>query len=284
MAHVLQAALFMMTFAEERIRQHVCLEEFVKLECLCNAIMNLSTKYRRPNDYPDKPHVALIAGQLAGRGITIQNPFIDFTCTSFCLTDTKDALQRGATNAQRFGRACGMLSHVFARPDRKPILIATEGIMKDAIANELTLCEKAQQIKNGTLISLKDLVTKKDWTRIINKTRIALQHKELKLHTSNDQLIDGVSKNSLQYYFESKNLLVGKMVRFLFLQNRNITFEQFKLGIEYNKSDKQFQDNIDSGRSIKSRYGKIWHMENGKIWMNESIKLYLQRQAYTQNV
>ena len=171
LSHMLQSALFMMTDAEDRIKKNVCLQEYVKLECISNAISNLPKKQRRPNDYPMAPRVALIAGHMAGRGITIQNPVIDFTCTSFCFTDTRDTVQRGATNTQRFGLACGMLMHVFARSGRQPILIATDGIMQDALANEAALREKASSIVNGSLISLKDLVTHEEWKRIMKQTK-----------------------------------------------------------------------------------------------------------------
>ena len=175
MAHVLQAALFMMTDAEDRIKRNITNDEFLKLEALSNAISNLDRLIRRPDDFPDRPKVALIAGHLVGRGITIQNPYIDFTCTSFCFTDTRDTLQRGATNTQRFGRACGMLMDVYVQKDRKPVLIATDGIMRDALANEMALREKADEIQNGTLFALKDMVTAEEWTNILKKTNNTMQ-------------------------------------------------------------------------------------------------------------
>jgi hypothetical protein len=273
MSHVLQAALFMMTDAEARIQEHVSDDEFRKLEALGYAI-----DARRPEDYPVVPRVALIAGHLAGRGITIQNPQVDFTCTSFCFTDTRDALQRGASNTQRFGRACGHLMDVFARSGRKPILIATEGIMKDALANEAVLREKASAIVNGSLISLSDLVTKADWTRIMKETKDRMKGDERRhRHDPNAVLIDGVSVEALNHYFKSKNLLVGKMIRFLYAQDRAVTFEEFKQGIGYEKSDKQFMSNLQSGRSLNSRYGKLWAVSSSNIYINESVKEYLNK-------
>ncbi len=271
--HILQAALFMMTNAEERIRGNISDEEFRKLEVLSNAISNLDKKLRRPNDYPESPRVALIAGHLAGRGITIQNPLIDFTCTSFCFTETRDTMQRGATNTQRFGRACGMLADVFARQGRQPILIATEGIVKDAVANELAVIEKAEEFPNGSMINLKDLVTQKDWERMMTKVK-----RDIKRNAANKDgpTVDGVNIDDLKRYFKSNNLLVGKMIRFLFQQNNPITFEEFKVGINYTKSDKQFQNNLDTGRGINSVYGKLWIVDNkGYILLNKSIRQLL---------
>ena len=40
--------------------------------------------------------VAIVAGNMLGRGITIQNPRIGFVCTGFVLSHTSDNGQRGA--------------------------------------------------------------------------------------------------------------------------------------------------------------------------------------------
>jgi len=275
LSHILQAALFMMTDAEERIKTHTSAEEFAKLEAISNAISNLDKSLRRPEDYPDKPRVAMVAGHLAGRGITIQNAAIDFTCTSFCFTETRDTAQRGATNTQRFGRACGMLGDVFARPGRQPILIATDGIIKDAVANEMAVIEKAHEFPNGTLISLKDLVTQADWERILTHVKKDMKRKQQR-DTTNSQIVDGVNIADLKRYYKSKNLLIGKMIRYLHQQSGPITFAQFKEGINYTKSDKQFQSNIKNGICSASCYGKLWSFENNTIILNPNIQAYVK--------
>jgi hypothetical protein len=271
MSHVLQAALFMMTREEARIKENISSVEYNKLEVISNAIQNLDKSLRKPDDYPEKPRVALIAGLLASRGITVQNPFIDFTCTSFCFTDTRDVIQRGALNMQRFGRACGSLMDAFARPGRKPVLIATEGIMRDALANEEALREKAESIENGTLIALKELVTKAEWDRILKATKENIKDTKKKADT-NEELVDGVSPTALLHYFKSKNLLIGKMIRFLYKINRQVTFAEFKEGIEYTKSDGQFINNINTGRGPQCLYGKLWTYNNNNIELTENMR------------
>ena len=164
LAHILQSTLFMMTDAQSRIEANSTGEEYAKLLCLSHAMVaGMRRSKRRPLDYPTQPRVALIAGHIAGRGITIQNPFIDFTCTSFCLTGRSDSTQRGASNAQRFGRACGACFEAFTRPGRTPILLATEKIMQDALANEAAVLERAG---DTGLSGLKSLVSKDSWDRI----------------------------------------------------------------------------------------------------------------------
>lgn len=275
LSHILQAALFMRTSAQDRIKQNVSEEEYNRLDAISNGICNLHKSLRRPNDYPSTPRVAMVAGHLAGRGITIQNPALDFTCTSFCFTDTKDAVQRGATNTQRFGRACGMLGDVFARKGRQPILIATEGIIKNAVANEMALIEKAEAIENGTQISLKDLISQADWTKIMKKATDSL--KTTKYVKIGDEDEDGVSFSKLKCILEKKTTIVSKMITYLQKANKKLTFVEFKNGIKYSGSDKQFQNNIDNGRGIKCIYGKLWINENNYIEMNPNIKKYINQ-------
>ena len=281
LSHVLQAALFMMTDADHRIKENVTQEEYNKLLGLSYAIYNLDRDLQRPNDYPDRPRVALIAGNLAGRGITIQNPGIDFTCTSFCFTDTKDSIQRGAVNTQRFGRACGSLLTAFNRPNRRPIMVATPEILKDALANEKALQDKADSIENGTLISLKHLVTASEWKAVVKATKINMKEKtEGKKAEKGDincesEYIDGVNLEKLKRYYNSTDLLVGKMIRFLYIQNAKISMENFKSGVGYEKTDIQFIHNIENGQGIKTRHGKLWHYLNNEIILNPHIKQYM---------
>ena len=108
------------------------------------------------------PRVAIITGNIAGRGLSIQNAKIDFVCTSFCFVDTKNVAQCGAQNIQRFGRACGMLKNNF----KNPIIIATNTIMMEALANQQLLAMKALNMTDGELIALKDFVSKEEWERI----------------------------------------------------------------------------------------------------------------------
>jgi hypothetical protein len=171
LSHVLQSALFMGTNEEKNIKENVRNpDEFVKLDALNLAICSIIRK-KRPENYPLNPRIGLITGSLAGRGVTIQNSIIDFVCTSFCFLGQNDQIQRGAQNAQKFGRACGMLMDVFMTKSRNPIMIASPEIMFDAYANEKCLREKAKELENGAIVSLKDLVLEEDWKVLKRTTR-----------------------------------------------------------------------------------------------------------------
>jgi hypothetical protein len=267
MPHILQAALFMNTTSDKRIMEHVTDEEYIKLKVI-NDHMG------RPKDFPAEPRVALVTGYMAGRGITFQNPAIDFTCTSFVFTDTKDAIARGASNAQRFGRACGMLGDVFSRPGRQPVLVATKGIVDAAVANEAVVMEKAQQIPNGTMLCLKDLITEEEWKRIMKSASDDTKSPGKK--EEDEGKIDGVDIAKLKKWMNSKTL-IGKMVRFLYDANKQVSFDEFKTGIEYTKSDDEFESNIRNAYCVNSQYGFVFETtkNNQHIVLNPKIKAHI---------
>lgn len=266
MPHILQAALFMNTVAQKRIRKHADPNEYLKLKAISRGIS-------RPHDYPTEPRVALVAGHIAGRGITFQNPDIDFTCTSFCFTDTKDGMTRGAANTQRFGRACGMLGQVFQRPDRQPVMIATKGIVEAAVANERLVMQKAKEIPNGTLLCLKDFITEDEWKHIMKSVK-----QDNKNPSSNCGMgkLDNVDLVKLNKWMSEKNkTTISKMLKFLYKANRSVSISEFKNGINYTNSDAQFIDNIKNGGSLHSQNGQIWIMKNDYIQINPKIKKFI---------
>jgi hypothetical protein len=231
---------------------------------------------KRPLDFPKKVRVALIAGNLASRGITFQNPALDFTCTSFCFTDTKDAISRGASNTQRFGRACGILGDVFAREGRQPILIATKGIVDAAVANEASVMAKAKSIPNGTLLSLKDLITEEEWKKIMNSA--VAKEKDNQEKEDDEGKIDGVDIAKLKRWINrDSNLVVAKMVRFLYECNKSVTFDGFKEGIMYSGTSEKFKSVVCNGSSLNSKYGHLWNYKSGQVQMNLNIKNFIKR-------
>ena len=165
---VLQAVIFIGSDAEKRIRDNVDLQNYNKLKCISKNI-------RQRPEFPSEIRVAIIAGHTAGRGITFQDPTIDFTYTSFCFTGKNDKARRGAANAQKFGRACGNLLEIYTKPNRRPVMITTRRIIQDAISNEETVMKKGSQFEDGMLVSIKDLVPKNEWDLIYQKTETLLK-------------------------------------------------------------------------------------------------------------
>ena len=262
LSYILQAALFMKTRAELRIQKNIDPKEY-------NNLVSLSDVICRPLDFPKYPRVALIAGNLAGRGITIQNPIIDFVCTSFCICSTTDIIQRGATNAQRFGRSCGMLKEIFSMTNRLPVLIATEGIMQDSLSNEEALRSKAKEYKNGTLVSLKDFITKAEWDEIVNKTKDSLIRIK-----SNDVDMGRMEKLINEWY--GKNTIIGNVMQYLHKSSHGIDKEKLIDFIESKGSTQpeSFYINLNH-----KNYGKGLVFERTKniTRITQNARIYLDK-------
>lgn len=172
LSHILQASLRMGTTYHKEILKSVSQEEKLKLLAIFTKIKNIVGIGKRPLDYPETPKIALIAGALANRGNTIQNKFINFTFTSSVYYSSSGGGQRGAVNAQKLGRSNGTLLDAYTGPTNiTPIMISTKQLMTDALANEVIVRKKADEIENGDMIMLKDLVTKDEWKHIVKTTR-----------------------------------------------------------------------------------------------------------------
>jgi hypothetical protein len=262
--HILQAALFMNTASQKRIVDNVKdPQELIKLKALSAAICaSLEKSKRRPDDWPGNPRVALIAGHIAGRGNTFQNPMIDLACTAFCFTGKSDRVQRGATNAQKIGRACGLLGDIFVTQMRRPVMIATKAVLEDALSNELALREKAMQLENGELVSLKELITKSDWDRAISTSmkKMASEKIEAAAEISKDTAVmmilqmiadaDGVASLSwvnLQAYDT-------RLYKMLKKQNKRLVHEMFEGGLLEQANKRSMWRITDTGRIAVQRH------------------------------
>jgi archaellum biogenesis ATPase FlaH len=263
LSHVLHASIF---------TDDKCQNEFYD---------NIITFYK-PSNFPKKKKVkaCLIAGNLANRGISIQNPHIGFVCTSYCLTDLKDTSSRGAANTQRFGRACGMLFNKYN--DSPPVLIASENILRAAIANEISL----KNVSNKSHVCLKDLIPAAEWKQLCANVKRRTTRIKDEIQRSNkkkgdvvvgdeDNMIDGVSLVKLMGWMNNSNAIISKMVRYLYEAGGLLHIHEMMQGIEYNGNEKEFQTNIDSGRSVKCNYGKLWCARKDTIYMNPNIRDYL---------
>jgi hypothetical protein len=89
-----------------------------------------------------------------------------------------------------------------------------------------------------------------------------------------DTIIDGVKLVNLNRWLES-DTLVGRMTRYLYALSSSITVEEFHAGLPYDGTVSEFKSGIDSGKSIKSRQGKIWTCRANKVILNPKIRQYI---------
>lgn len=138
LSHMLQACLRLGTEMHRDILKNIDDEdERIKLLTIFTRMKTMTGEWKRPDDYPRKPKIAMIAGNLASRGNTIKNPFIGFTFTSSLYYNGGKSPQCGALNAQAVGRSNGSLLETYTSiTGIRPVLISTKTIMRDAIANE----------------------------------------------------------------------------------------------------------------------------------------------------
>ena len=263
-SHLLKAAVGM------GIGVEILPSEQAKLKALSELVSKI-----RPKDFPELPRLALVAGRKAGRGITFQNPGIDFVCTSFCFAHVRDTVQRGAINTQKLGRAFGALEELVKRPGRRPLLIATKELLVDAGANRDVL-----DVRPDGLFALKDMVPTDVYVSHHIKNKCQIDAKLVDLRGSDDDkvvdgVIDGVCLKKLRNWLNDETLLVGSMIRYLAGIGSAVTFEQFKEGIHYIGTDDGFESNIKNGVGVKSTYGKLWTYRSRKIYLNAKLLPYI---------
>lgn len=84
--------------------------------------------------------------------------------------------------------------------------------------------------------------------------------------------IDGVPINKLAYWYNS-NLVVGRILKFLYSENRKVTMKEIQNGILYSGSDKQLFNNLTNGSGMKTQFGMLWKRDkDGYIQINKKIK------------
>jgi hypothetical protein len=118
----------------------------------------------------------------------------------------------------------------------------------------------------------------------MKKTKEGMNDTDKKIRKNrnpNEESIDGVYPSDLMRYFNSKNLLVGKMIRYLYKMDKQITFEEFKNGVGYQGSDKQFMNNIDNGRNIHCQYGMLWSLTSNVVSINAKVKDHIRKNILT---
>lgn len=273
---ILQSALFMGTDRMSRIKKNVSKRVFIKLRAINNALKNSCGKLNRPIDYPSKPNVALVVGNLASRGITFQDPYIDLLCTSFVFTDLTDSVERGARSTQRFGRACGNFFYKY-NDKRRPIVIATENIVESALANYNAVYENSKNIKNGEMISLRNYIDESEWKEFRKSAKDTVQS-SMKTNVIETRSIADMVARVKKYMDPKEQTVVSRIFRYLYEKTKDgsfVTFQELKEGIKYEKGDDELESNISSGRGIKSNYGKLWVFKNQMIQINKALLKYV---------
>lgn len=182
---------------------------------------------------------------------------------------------------QTIGRITG-----YARPDLKRILYAPKKVIdtyknynlnQEMFLKELITGEVNQittDVWNNYEFEHK-LYKPLERKKLNIKIKIKKQDDENVDTSGVSETIDGVNLKKLKKWVND-DTLIGKMIRFLYDQEKEINIEEFKNGLEYEGNDEQFKNNIDNGDSNASKYGKLWITKSNKITINENIKKYIE--------
>jgi len=116
-----------------------------------------------PPDFPEtvNARVAIIGGNMLSRGITIQAPHLNFTCTAFVLMDAGRKNDAGASHTQKAGRALGNLRGMF-EGGAPPVMVLANAMFVSAMTNERLTYEKGRA-SDGAFVQMGAYITKAEY-------------------------------------------------------------------------------------------------------------------------
>jgi hypothetical protein len=226
--------------------------------------------------------VITIGCDLMNRGISycsIKKEENSLTATTMIYSPSPN--RHGVGLVQTIGRLSGTV-----RPDLKRTLYAPTNI----IDKYLIMCENQEDfipklqeeldnnISMDSKIFFQSFELKKALKGLVDRPKLKLKFKYKKSDDLfvMDGVIDGVNLDHLTRICNG-TMIVSKMVRYLMDQNEPITLQQFKEGLEYERSDSTFLSHLKNGRQVGSQNGKLWNTGNNyqEIMMNPNIRQYI---------
>ena len=118
---------------------------------------------KRPTNFPvhEGARVAIIGGNMLSRGITVQAPHLNFTCTAFVLMDVGRKSDAGASHTQKVGRALGNLRQLF-EGSAPPVMIMASAMFVAAMANERLTYDKGMK-SDGGFVQMGAYITREEY-------------------------------------------------------------------------------------------------------------------------
>ena len=191
----------------------------------------------------------------------------------------KPGLQmHGVGLCQAIGRITGT-----ARPDLPRTLYAPQDVI-DAYKNFNENQKQYLHLLSDATIdrTTKDMMRSIELTnrisRPLDRPRLKLQPVYRKLSKlSDDVKIDGVQVKNIKRWVNN-NSVVGRILRYLVDKEECVSIDELKEGIGYEETLKKLTSNIDGGRSVEAKNGKLWTSthNNTKIKLNPNIFEYIK--------
>ncbi len=191
--------------------------------------------------------------------------------------------------SQTIGRITGC-----AMPNLERRLYCTKDIYNNYIAynqnQEKYINIFNQKFDGQTTKEVIDQATFEKTSRSIDKPALKLkmnteepEESEQLSPNDSDEIIDGVYVRNIKKWMNSsltstisnKDSVVGSILTYLYYNDSKITPEELSSKIGYHETLDKFLSNINSGKSPKSNYGKLWNFRLGEITLNKKIRKYI---------
>jgi hypothetical protein len=271
--YILQACMFLGTTLHAQVR------DSIKNPQDWFSLLAIFASIKRPLNYPHDPRVAVIAGNMVNRGMTLTSTQAAFFYTCYMFMDTADTHQRGASNAQRAGRSFGNIREACERI--RPLVLSTNRCIADALANENI--QNDLKINNCTLDCL---VSDASWMRSKEVAYIKMQEKDgikirrviksqrdIRLYHSVVEDAPIFTECQLLTFQEFANLYGKPSHRDILATKRNATAVSVSLrtsicaNISFTESSAQKVANMRNYFMYPQWAGKTYHM----IWKQEHV-------------
>jgi DNA-binding MarR family transcriptional regulator len=228
--------------------------------------------------------VVTIGKDLICRGISYVGEGMEDPITATTMFYKPGKTMNAVGICQTIGRITGC-----AMPSLNRKLYCPEDVYTTYITynkNQELFIKKIEQNEDLSTKVVVDSTIFEEYTRPIDRPKLNLKMKmEKKQVESEDESdsedeeeteIDGVNLKKLRNWIDGETL-VGKMINYLYEYDEIMSMEELKEGVEYEGSDKKFISNIDSGKSLKCNYGKLWSARNNQITLNKNIRKYIDK-------
>jgi hypothetical protein len=175
---------------------------------------------------------------------------------------------------QAIGRITGT-----ARPDLPRSLYAPQDVIEAYKNFNENQRQYLSLLTNATMdVTTKDIMKNVELVKRIGRP---LDRPKLKLQpvykkSEVNVIIDGVQTKNIKRWINN-NSVVGRILRYLVDKEEDVSIDELKEGIGYEETIKKLTSNIDGGRSVEAKYGKLWTSthNNTKIKLNHNLRKYL---------
>jgi hypothetical protein len=221
--------------------------------------------------------VVTIGKNLMARGISFVSKHEDGPLAATVMMYSATKTTHAVCISQALGRVCGR-----ARPEYKRYIftdsttwkVYSDYIRDQELYNKQFLVPSNNETLTTDIIDATPLIGIKN----LDRKNLGLSFKTTlpPKYTESASGFDG--EKVIKWITEKK--LVGRMIEYLHSQTREISFEEFKDGLGYEKSMEDFMSNTRNGRSMNTQYGNLWIVKNNKISLVPSLKTYLDAYKY----